>query len=79
MRLCALTLVCWLTACVGTDAAVDGDTDACACADDTCRDTWVRENVGCDLCVALDCADGAHHTCVACEVSPDATPLAALE
>lgn len=44
------------------------DSSACACTTAACVDGFVRENIGCDVCVAFACADGGFvGGCVRCD------------
>lgn len=39
----------------------------CDCTDLSCRQEWVDDNLGCDLCVVVSCSGtGPQHTCVPC-------------
>jgi hypothetical protein len=52
---------------VGQDPVVV-ESSACACETAGCVDTYIRDNIGCDLCIDISCADGSWRGgCVRCE------------
>jgi hypothetical protein len=51
-----------------SDDPVVIDSSACACTNGACVEAFIRENLGCDLCVHIACAsDGFVGGCVRCE------------
>jgi hypothetical protein len=50
------------------DAPVVVESSACACETADCIDTFIRDNIGCDVCIDFTCADGSRRGgCVRCE------------
>lgn len=52
--------------------AEDGDVElpgsVCECEDNKCREAWVRENMGCNICLDVVCDDGSHSGgCALCD------------
>jgi hypothetical protein len=44
------------------------ESSACECTTDDCVTTYIRDNLGCDLCIDISCADGSWRGgCVRCE------------
>jgi hypothetical protein len=43
-----------------------GGGDPCSCSDQDCREDWVSEHLGCDLCVTLLCRSSDVHVCTRC-------------
>ncbi len=39
----------------------------CECDTQDCREAWIRDNIGCDVCIVTSCPDQAPaHACVYC-------------
>jgi len=67
----ALTLAaCMDTEPVAVDEAPIDETSACACETSDCVADWVKDTLGCGICIDLQCADG--RTVGACVVCPSA-------
>jgi hypothetical protein len=44
------------------------ESSACACETADCVTTYIRDNIGCDVCIDFTCADGSWRgSCVRCE------------
>jgi hypothetical protein len=45
----------------------DQEPGVCECTGHACMEDWVDSNLGCDLCVAVECPGvGTEHVCVSC-------------
>ncbi|HVV83210.1 MAG TPA: hypothetical protein VHE35_09020 [Kofleriaceae bacterium] len=47
------------------------DSPACACTSDACREQYVEDNLGCDVCVTFDCGGQRTGVCASCAERPE--------